>query len=392
MLEVASDATPQQVEAAYLEQLVRIKGAYLQLGGFEQQSVPSHHSFEAFAAGDCNCTALDACRKACAAPGHHFNPLFIYGKCGVGKTHLLGAMAACLRSRWPQSQVVLMSADALTDELVNAIADQSARRFREKYRNLDALLIDSVQLWNNRGRVQEEILKIVDHLVASRKQVVFASTCPAKDLGGVMPGLASRYSSSLQVEVEEPSLEGRRAILKTMSHRLGLELPRDVEFILAQRVHSDARALEGAIRKLLAHQSVDTPYTPRRVEEVLFDLVPPAPVAALSVDEVLETVTQHFGLDPADVCTSRGTQKIKRARQIGIYLSRNLTDACNAEIGRKFKATDNQVLYAVRTVTRNVVEDPVTKRDVETLRKRLQRPQKPAAPPSEPKGRRNGRQ
>lgn len=372
LLQAAPGATPREIEQAYLQALTRLKSAFLDLGGFESLPQPAHMTFDAYVEGEHNAAVLEACRRVCASPGAVHNPLFIYGKSGLGKTHLLSAMARCMRQRWPERHVLVTSADAFTQELVNAIADHGGRLLSAKYRSLDVLLIDSVQCWNNRAATQEEAVAILDHLVAARCQVVFTSNCAPRDLGGVMEALSSRFSAGLSMEIAYPDLATRRRIVEGMARRLGVELSQDVTAVLVKRIGKDVRALEGALQRLAAHQN-GQPWTPDQAERLLFDVAPAFEPEPLTTAEVLAVVAGHFSLDAHEVTHGRNTAKIKRARQIGMYLSRALTNGSLQEVGRVFAAGPNQVQYAERAVKNNL-DDPVLAHDLCALRKRLERP------------------
>jgi len=365
LLSVAPAASPREIEDAYLQRLAELKSAFLLMGGFERHSAAADKCFDNFAEGESNAIAVAACRGACEAPGVVNNPLYLYGKTGLGKTHLVSAVAQEMRARRPDRTVALISADAFSDELVNAIAENTVRLFNAKYRSVDVLLVDGVHLWGNRVRTQEEILSIVDHLARRGRQVVFTANCPPLELVGIGEALTSRLSGGLVVEINYPELDTRRRIVQTMARRLDLEVSREVVYQLARRVETDVRALEAALLKVQAHQRAGCQDIPR----LILDGAPPAQ-ASLSLDDVVEVVTSHFKMEARDIVNGRGGQKINKARQIAMYLARTLTDMSLHEIGRCFGANPNQVRYAEQKI-RQTLEEPLIARDVASLRKRL---------------------
>lgn len=343
------------------------------MGGFDSLPTTHNQTFETFAAGAANGIALSACQRVCDEPGRAFNPLYVYGRPGLGKSHLLAAVQNELHRRFPNLLVVSTTAERFTEELLGAMGSHSLDHFHNKYREVDVLLVDGVHLLGNRVRTQEELCTVLDHLTANGRQVVLASQCPPSDSAGLLDAMRSRLSSGLVVEVGYPDLETRKAIVRQLAGQAGLGLSREAVFTLAHRIQHDVRELKGAVTRLLAHRQGNDRNgegTRLSLDELLYDLAPVPRSEHHSLDEVLEHVTDWYQLEPADLVTRRNTKKVRKARQIAMYLARLLTPSSLQEVGDALDASPNQVLYAVRTVKQNA-DDPMMAGDLEALHRRL---------------------
>lgn len=374
ILQIPPSATREQVEEAYLHCIARLRSAFLNLGGFDSLPTAHNQTLDTFVCGDANALALSACQRVCDAPGHIFNPLYLYGRPGLGKSHLLAALHHGLRQRRPELLVVSTTAERFTEELLLAMGNHLLDQFHNKYREVDVLLVDSLHLLSNRLRTQEELCAVLDHLMACGRQVVLASQSPPKDSAGLLDSLRSRLSSGLVVEIGYPDLETRKSIVRLLAEQAGLGLSREVVFTLAHRIQHDVRELKGAVMRLLAHRQRNARVlqegTRLSLDELLYDLAPVPRNEGHSLEEVLEQVTAFYQIEPNELLTRRNTKKVKRARQIGMYLARILTTASLQEIGDALGASANQVLYAVKTVKQNL-DDPMVSGDLESLHERL---------------------
>jgi chromosomal replication initiator protein len=375
LLGVKPDATGAQIEEAYLTRQHELRKAFLELGGFERLQPCPHHSLDRFVEGPSNRLAVSAIRRVCDKPGHLYNPLLLHGPTGVGKSHLLGALDNELRRT--RQLVMHTSAERFTDEFIRSVGSHQLERFHDKYRGLDVLLLDCLHVLGPRQQTQEELIGIVDHMVSRGKQVVVTSLVPVGDLCATLGTLCSRLRGGLVVELQSPDLETRRRIVKSLAERYGLDISADVTSKLASRVQHDVRLLDGAVRRLAACRGLLEPAAATEeagpLDDILSDLLPARPASGnLCVDAIMDTVGAYYGLDVSELCGATGAKKVQRARQIAMYLCRELTEASLTQVGAAFRASANQVLYATRVIKNNL-EDPMLARDLKKLRSRLAR-------------------
>lgn len=370
ILRVSSSATRQQVEEAYLACLARLRNAFLDLGGFETQAAARHHTLDTFIASEANQVMLSACRRVCENPGRVFNPLYLYGRPGVGKSHLLAAIHGALAERHPGLLVVSTSAERFTEELLAAMGNHALEQFHDKYRGVDVLLVDNFHVLGNRFRTQEELSAVVDHLTVGERHIVVASQAPPRDCAGLLDSLRSRLSSGLVVEIACPDLETRKAIVRLLAEQAGLGLSREDVFTLAHRIPHDVRELKGAVTRILAHRGVAG--AEPSLDELLYDLAPACRNERCTLEEVLEHISAWYAIEPHELVARPGTRNVKKARQVAMYLARLLTNATLQNVADALGATPSQVLYAVRTVKLNL-DDPMLSVDLEGLHARLKR-------------------
>ena len=287
-------AEPSDRESRYLLAVERARDEFLAQGGFEAPLVSPDHRFDTFVPGTTGNVALQACLAVCDHPGSLYNPLFIHGKPGVGKTHLLDSIYHSLSASRPRLLVLRTSGEGFGDELLAALAHRWFERFRLKYRHADALLLDSINL----KRGQEEFQALLDHLVGQGRQVVITSPVPVHQLEGASEALRSRLSSGLVVEVDLPDLGMRRTLIARAAARHGLDLPRDVAFSMARRLPTDARSLEGAVQRLVAWHAVHPrPWEKMGLDILCHDLPLEELGTEITLDEIIEKVSAHFGLE-----------------------------------------------------------------------------------------------
>lgn len=377
ILDVAPTATREQVEEAYLQGMSRLRSAFLDLGGFEGLPRCTSQTFDTYVVGGANRVALTSCRKVCDAPGRGFNPLYLYGRPGLGKSHLLSALCSRISELHPSLLVVSTTAERFTEELLLAMGNHSVTQFQNKYRNVDVLVLDSFHLLGNRLRTQEELCAVLDPLIASARQIVIASQAPPSANAGLCDSLRSRLSSGLVVEIGYPELETRKTIVQRTAEQAGLGLSRETVVTLAQRIQHDVRALIGAVNRLVAQRLGSTDESDSRVplSELLYDVAPSARATVYPVETVLDVVRKWYNLEAGELEGKSGAKKMKRARQMAMYLTRAVTSASLQETADALGATPNQVLYAVRAVEKNMA-DPVVAADLEALHAALT-----AAPP-----------
>lgn len=309
------------------------------------------YTFDQFVVGTSNRLAHAACRAVCSQPGSLYNPLFIHGSSGLGKTHLLQATSADLLQRNPTKDVPYVSCEAFINDFVRAIESGRLSQFRHRARHIDALIIDDVQFLANRESSQEELFHTFNALYQAGKQIILSADSPPTDIPTLEDRLVSRFNWGLVTQIDPPNRETRQAILHKKARLRGCEIPDELLDLIAARVESNVRLLEGALTKLISETQLGgKPMTIDTAREVLehFD-GPPAP--APQVSDILEAVSNHFSIRLSDLLGRKRSRSISHPRQLGMYLARKLTPLSLQEIGMHFGGRDHStVLHAERVV------------------------------------------
>ncbi|WP_456383235.1 chromosomal replication initiator protein DnaA [Persephonella sp.] len=324
--------------------------------------------------GNCNKIAYQACIAVAENPGQIYNPLFIYGGVGLGKTHLLHATAHYLLSRNPDANIIYTTADTFMSELIYYMKQGSILEFRKRYRDVDLLLIDDVQFLQGKERTQIELYHIFNALHLIGKQVILSSDTPPKNLKGLQERLRSRFASGLVVEVKPPDLQTKLSILRKKSKEMGIYLPTDVSLLIAKTINSNIRELEGSLNKLKAYsEMLGRTITLEMAREVLKDLFELKEMdASLSIDKIQQEVANYFGVNLNEILGNSRKKKVAMARQIAMYLSRYLTDKSLSEISKAFKKKDHTtVINAIDKVEKSMEKDRKFKLTVEFLRDKI---------------------
>ena len=314
-------------------------------------------TFEAFVVGASNRFTHAAARAVSQRPGMVYNPLFIHGASGLGKTHILHAVGHEVKRVRPEARVYYVSAERFTNEMIYAIQHGQTHAFREKYRNVDVLLVDDVQFLAGKLSTQEEFFHTFNALRDSHKQIVLAADQAPKDIAGLEDRLISRFNQGLVADTQQPDLETRIAILRSRCEQEsgGLRLADDVVLLIADRVRGNVRDLEGCLVRLMAVASLShRDVTPELANEVLATYVKAEPETN-SPERILSAVSERFGVRPESLVGKRRTQAIAMPRQVAMYLMRHLTDLSLVEIGRVFGGRDHStVIHACRQVTERI--------------------------------------
>jgi chromosomal replication initiator protein len=312
-------------------------------------SLNPRYTFEAFVVGGSNCFTHAACLAVAQKPGHVYNPLFIFGGSGLGKTHLLHAIGQSVVRERPAARVSYVSAEKFMNEMIFAIQHGQTLAFRNKYRNVDVLLIDDIQFLAGKESTQEEFFYTFNALKDAHKQIVVSADKPPKDIPMLEERLTSRFNQGLVTDVQQPDLETRIAILR---NRCPLEgdttlVPPDVLLLLADRIRNNIRDLEGCLLRLLAVASLlHRDITVEMAEEVIQQYVDPEP-DHMTPERVVTTVAERFNVKPDVLCGKRRTKTVVLPRHVAMYLLRQLTDLSLTEIGRLFGGRDHTtVIYA----------------------------------------------
>jgi chromosomal replication initiator protein len=317
-------------------------------------------TFDTFVVGSGNRFTHAACRAVAEKPGYAYNPLFIFGGSGLGKTHLLYAVGHEVRRTRPEARVVYVPAERFTNEMIFAIQHTQTLAFRNRYRNVDVLLIDDIQFLAGKESTQEEFFYTFNALRDAHKQVVVTADKPPKDIPMLEERLTSRFNQGLVTDIKQPDLETRMAILRARCAQEGggVRLPDDVLLLMADRIRTNIRDLEGCLVRLLAvgsltHQEISL----ELAEEVLRHYVNPEP-EHMTPERILAAVAERFGIKSDALCGQRRTRAVVLPRQVAMYLTRQLTELSLVEIGRMFGNRDHStVMYACEKVATMIAAD-----------------------------------
>ena len=308
-------------------------------------------TFDTLVEGTANRMARSAAMHVAGSPGHLYNPLFIYGGVGLGKTHLVHAVGNQLLKDKPDAKVLYIHAEQFVSDVVKAYQRRTFDEFKERYHSLDLLLIDDVQFFANKDRTQEEFFNAFEALLAKKSHIVMTSDTYPKGLANIHERLVSRFDSGLTVAIEPPELEMRVAILINKARAENAEMPEEVAFFVAKNVRSNVRELEGALRKILAYSRFNQKEVSIQLaREALRDLLS-IQNRQISVENIQKTVADYYKIKVADMYSKKRPASIARPRQIAMYLAKELTQKSLPEIGELFGGRDHTtVLHAVRKI------------------------------------------
>lgn len=324
--------------------------------------------FESFVVGSSNQFAHAASRKVAEQPGEIYNPFFIYGGVGLGKTHLLNAIGNAIKERSHDIRIAYVSSEMFTNEVINSIRYDKMGDFRNRFRTVDVLLIDDIQFIAGKERTQEEFFHTFNSLYEENKQIVISCDRSTKELADIELRLRSRFEMGLMADIQPPDLETRVAILKKKGEADNLQMDNDVALFLATHIKTNIRELEGSLLRLSAYSSL----TGRRItvdlaKEVLRDTISESRTV-VSVDQILKVVAERFQMKTNELKSKRRTKTVVYPRQLAMYLCRTLTDSSFPEIGRQFGGKDHStVIHSVRLITEQLQRDHQTRATVDGL-------------------------
>jgi chromosomal replication initiator protein len=330
-------------------------------------------TFEDFVVGKPNELAYAAARRVAEARVVPFNPLFLYGPVGLGKTHLMHAIAWEIKARNPDRRIIYLSAEKFMYQFVRALRTKDTMAFKEQFRTVDVLMIDDVQFIGGREATQEEFFHTFNALVDQNRQVVISADKSPSDLEGVEERMRSRLGWGLVADIHPTTYELRLGILQSKAEQTKTEIPSKVLEFLAHKITSNVRELEGALNRIVAHTTlVGRPITLESTQEVLHDLLR-ANDRRVTIEEIQKRVSEHFNVRITDMHSARRARAVARPRQVAMYLSKQLTSRSLPEIGRKFGGRDHTtVMHAVRKVEELKSTDPTFAEDIELLRRMLE--------------------
>jgi chromosomal replication initiator protein len=326
------------------------------------------YTFDKFVIGKSNEFAHAAARAVADAPGKVYNPYFIYGGVGLGKTHLTHAIGNYVRAKKPKAKIFYTPAENFMNEMVAAIQNRKILDFKNHYRNLDVLLIDDIQFLSEKIGMQEEIFHTFNSLYDSRKQIVLTCDRPPKDISHLEERLVSRFQSGLVADIQSPDLETRIAILKKKAELDNLRVPDEVIFFMAEAVKSNIRELEGSLVRVTAFASVsDRELTLELAQEALKNIISQK-TKSISIDSIQRVVANHFSISDEALRSSKRTKELVLPRHIAMYLSRTLTASSLNDIGKRFGGKDHSTVHhAIDKMIKDISKDQETARQVESI-------------------------
>ena len=325
-------------------------------------------SFDNFVIGPSNRFAYAAATAVAESPAKAYNPLFIYGQVGLGKTHLMQAITQQIRKTDPSLSICYISSEKFTNELIDAIRHRSTPNFRQKYRNIDVLLIDDIQFIAGKESTQEEFFHTFNALHNNRKQIIISSDRPPKEISNLEERLSSRFAWGLITDIQPPTYETRVAILKKKIEREPVEVPDNVIFFIAEQIKTNIRELEGALIRVVAYSLLEEkPISLEMAKVILKDMVKET-VKIISVEMIQKEVADYYNISVTELKAKKRNKNILQPRQVAMYLSRQLTKLSLPEIGQAFGGKDHTtVLHSCKKMEQDVSDD----RDLKSVMEKL---------------------
>jgi len=337
-------------------------------------SLNTKYTFDTFVIGNSNRFAHAASLAVAESPAKSYNPLFIYGGVGLGKTHLMHAIGHHVLQRSPNTKVLYVSSEKFTNELIDSIRDENSIEFRNHYRNVDILLIDDIQFLAGKERTQEEFFHTFNALHEANKQIIISSDRPPKEIPTLEDRLRSRFEWGLITDIQAPDLETRIAILRKKAKLENLQVPNEVMVYIADKIHSNIRELEGALIRVMAFASLSSiPIDTEVAVEALKDIIPANNTKQITIEIIQQSVAGYFHLSPSEFKAKKRTRAVAFPRQIAMYLSRELTDSSLPKIGDEFGGRDHTtVMHAHDKITQALRIDPLLEKKVNEMIQRIQ--------------------
>ncbi|GAB6927983.1 chromosomal replication initiator protein DnaA [Paenibacillus sp. JCM 10914] len=350
----------------------------LEVSGDEIQShmLNPKYTFDTFVIGSGNRFAHAASLAVAEAPAKAYNPLFLYGGVGLGKTHLMHAIGHYILEHNPSSKVVYISSEKFTNEFINSIRDNRAESFRNKYRSVDILLIDDIQFLAGKESTQEEFFHTFNALHEERKQIIISSDRPPKEIPTLEERLRSRFEWGLITDIQPPDLETRIAILRKKAKAENLDIPNEAMMYIANQIDTNIRELEGALIRVVAYSSLtNQDVTTHLAAEALKDIIPSSRPRMITIQDIQQKVGEYYNLRLEDFKARKRTKAVAFPRQIAMYLSRELTDYSLPKIGEAFGGRDHTtVIHAHEKITQSLKNDQDLFKVVNNLTEKIKNP------------------
>ena len=337
-------------------------------------SLNTKYTFDTFVIGNSNRFAHAASLAVAESPAKSYNPLFIYGGVGLGKTHLMHAIGHHVLQRSPNTKVLYVSSEKFTNELIDSIRDENSIEFRNHYRNVDILLIDDIQFLAGKERTQEEFFHTFNALHEANKQIIISSDRPPKEIPTLEDRLRSRFEWGLITDIQAPDLETRIAILRKKAKLENLQVPNEVMVYIADKIHSNIRELEGALIRVMAFASLSSiPINAEVAVEALKDILPANNTKQITIEIIQQSVAGYYHLSPSEFKAKKRTRAVAFPRQIAMYLSRQLTDSSLPKIGDEFGGRDHTtVMHAHDKISQALRDDPLLEKKINEMIQRIQ--------------------
>jgi chromosomal replication initiator protein len=379
----ASDWVPEQITPPATEPVLKLENTVTPVISITDpvpltQSEPllsSKYTYESFVVGSCNQFAHAASLAVAEAPGRTYNPLYLYGGVGLGKTHLMHACGHAIKSRNQHLKLCYISSERFMNDLINAIRYDKTQSFREKYRSVDVLLIDDVQFMAGKERTQEEFFHTFNALYDQQKQIVISSDCPPREIPTLEERLHSRFEWGLIADIEPPDLETKIAIVKRKAEVIGISIPDDVAMFIAGRVKSNIRELEGSLVRLIAISSLrGEPISKSLAQDAIRNISKEEESGVVTIQQIQKLVASTYKLTIEELISKNNAQKISHPRQVAMYLCKHLTKHSYPEIGRAFGGKHHTtVIHSVEKIESLVVTDETLQRLISELTESLQK-------------------
>ena len=371
---VEEDIVP---EPASANQLIQNNTNTVSLATLQNANLNPKYTFDTFVVGANNNLAHAASLAVAESPGEIYNPLFIYGGVGLGKTHLMHSIANFILKNNPKSKILYVTSEKFTNELIDAIRNKnniSTTEFREKYRNNDVLLIDDIQFIIGKESTQEEFFHTFNALHEAKKQIIISSDKPPKEIETLEERLRSRFEWGLTVDIQSPDYETRMAILRKKEEMEGYNIDNEVIKYIATNIKSNIRELEGALTKIVAlsklekNREIDI----ELAEKALKDIIAPGDKQEVTPEFIIQIVADHFNLTPLDIMSAKRSKEIVYPRQIVMYLCRTMTETGLQNIGKALGGRDHTtILHGIKTISADLEKNPSLQNTIDILKKKI---------------------
>ncbi len=360
---------PVEIRIISEENVVPVKEEKTEIKAFREEC-----TFKTFVVGSSNKFAYAASQAAASKPGGEYNPLFIYGRSGLGKTHLLYAIEHEIREKNPNANIIYKQGEEFTNEIIKGIAEKNMQEFHQKYRSADVLLVDDIQFIAGRPSTQEEFFHTFDALIRSGNQIVLSSDRPPKEIATLEERLRTRFEWGLIADIQPPDLETRIAIVKSKAVRLGLELPDDVVEFIGEKIKNNVRQLEGAVMKLKAYVTIhNITLNLANVKVAIRDILNDNRPDDVIVDRIIEETARTYGVNPADLRSKKRDAQTARVRMLAMNVVSEMTELSTKAIGQEFGGRDHStVVHALQESKKLIEKDSAVRSTVENIIKNVQ--------------------
>lgn len=334
-------------------------------GGYE-------YTFDTFIVGNQNRYAHAASLAVAENPAKIYNPLFIYGKSGLGKTHLLNAIAARIKQKFPEKVIVPVSCETFVNEFIYAVSHGTINSFREKYRESDILLLDDIQFIAGKVESEEEFFNTFETLKKDNKQIVITSDRPPKDIKALSDRLRGRFEQGLLTDIQPPEFETRVAILKRKAEQLGIQIPDNVNYFIADQVKSNIRQLEGVVKKLQAVSNMQEKITVASAQMAIKDIRNDDKPEPVTVRRIVEEVARTYNVQPEDIIGNKRSAEIAKARHVAVYVAREITQMSTNKLGEEFNRKHTTIIYSCEKTEELIAKNSKEKDIISDLISNLQ--------------------